>query len=36
MENISIIFIADAAYKTMRRAGKDTCIMISGESGAGV
>ncbi|CAG7836490.1 unnamed protein product [Allacma fusca] len=27
--------IAENAYQTMRRAGKDTCIMISGESGSG-
>jgi myosin-1 len=30
-----IFAISDAAYRTMRRAGKDTCIMISGESGSG-
>ncbi|KAK2703841.1 hypothetical protein QYM36_017781 [Artemia franciscana] len=27
--------IGDAAYKTMKRRGKDTCIVISGESGSG-
>ena len=27
--------IAEAAYKTMKRSGKDTCIVISGESGSG-
>ena len=26
-----IFAVADAAYKTMRRKGKDTCIVISGE-----
>jgi len=30
-----IFAVADAAYKTMRRKGKDTCIVISGESGSG-
>ncbi|NXO01409.1 MYO1G protein, partial [Rhinopomastus cyanomelas] len=27
--------LADAAYEAMRRCAKDTCIVISGESGAG-
>ena len=30
-----IFSIAESAYKTMKRSGKDTCIVISGESGSG-
>lgn len=35
-ENPPHIFaVADASYKVMRQQGRDTCIVISGESGSG-
>ena len=29
-----IFALADAAYKTMKRNGKDTCVVISGKAGS--